>query len=87
MILLHVVGLYVGAGNCLDVACAVALCGCCAPANLLRRLIYVTLVEFGLTRYVNRWRRQQCTDGGSVNCLQVWLIGDSSNCDLLFVEC
>ena len=54
---------FVGTGNCLDVACAVALWGCSLPANLLRRLIYVTLVEFGAARYMGRWKRQQQSTG------------------------
>jgi len=54
--------LFVGAGNCLEVACAIALWGCSMPASLPRRLIYVTLVEFGSLRYVDRWQRQRCTE-------------------------
>lgn len=60
-----------GAGNCLDVACAIAMWGSSSPANLLRRLIYVTLVEFGWMRYIDRWRRELCTQEGSADCLQV----------------
>jgi len=65
--------LFVGVGNCLAVACAMALWGCSLPANLLRRLIYVTLVEFGSLRYLNRWRRQQCTGRGTDISLEVSL--------------
>lgn len=66
-------GLSVGVGDCLAVACAVTLWGCSLPANLLRRLIYVTLVEFGSSRYLDRWRRQQCADGGTDISFQVRL--------------
>jgi len=55
-----------GVGNCLDVASAIALWGSSVPAGLLRRLIYVTLVEFGAVRYMIRWRRQQTTDEGII---------------------
>jgi len=66
--------LFAGVGNCLDVACAIALWGCSLPANLLRRLIYVTLVEFGTVKYMSRWRRQQSNDGHSDSYLQVSLV-------------
>ena len=66
-----VLSLFVGAGNCLDVACAIALWGCSLPANLLRRLMYVTLVEFGTVSYKGRWRRQQCRDAGTDDYFQV----------------
>lgn len=66
-------GLSVGVGDCLALACAVTLWGCSLPANLLRRLIYVTLVEFGSSRYLDRWRRQQCADGGTDISFQVRL--------------
>jgi len=62
--------LFAGEGDCLAAACALALWGSSLPASLLRRLIYVTLVEFGSLRYLSRCRRQRCADGDA-DMLQV----------------